>query len=236
MTKSNIPRHVAIIMDGNGRWAHERKLPRYKGHEKGIEVVEHTIDGCLLLGIAYLTLYAFSIENWNRPKDEINVLMKYLSQYLDEKRDMLHKKKIRFNAIGRLELLSEAIQKKIQRNIEETKQYNDLVFTLALSYSGRSEIVDAVKKIGHAITENRISSDEIDEKLFAEHLSTKDIPDPDLLIRTSGEQRISNFLLWQLSYSELYFTDKCWPDFTHVDLVQAVEEYKKRNRRFGDVT
>jgi len=232
---SRVPHHIAIIMDGNGRWAQKKNLPRIKGHEKGAKVVEKIIDGCLKLNIRYLTLFAFSMENWNRPKREVNHLMRYLAAYLDDKLPIMLDKNIRFNVIGRKALLPDKILKKIDRNIQRTCKNSKLTFTLALSYSGRSDIVDAAKKIAKQVKNNTLVPSKIDEKTIAENLSTFGIPDPDLLIRTSGEERISNFLLWELSYSELYFTPILWPDFSVKELEKAVNVYKKRNRRFGRI-
>jgi len=222
-------------MDGNGRWAKEHNLPRIKGHERGVESVEEAVKGCLEFGIKYLTLYAFSIENWKRPKTEIKVLMNYLSKYLDDKVDMIMKNQIRFKVIGRIQQLNQEIQDKIERNINITKDNNKLTFTLALSYSGRSEIIDAVKKICNDVKIDKVDLEEINEGIFSNYLGTCGMPDPDLLIRTSGEMRISNFLLWQISYTELYFTNKYWPDFNKDELREAIESYKKRERRFGKV-
>lgn len=232
---AGVPRHIAIIMDGNGRWAKRKRLPRVKGHEKGAQAVEVAIEGCLKLQVAYLTLYAFSMENWQRPKREVNHLMNYLANYLDEKLDVMIAKKIRFNAVGRLHLLPERIQQKITRNMAETRMNKKLTFTLALSYSGRSDIVDAAKKIARAAKAGKIQVDEIDEEMISRSLSTCEIPPPDLLIRTSGEERLSNFLLWETSYTELYFTEVLWPDFTIDELTRAVREFKNRNRRYGRI-
>jgi undecaprenyl diphosphate synthase len=230
-----LPHHIAIIMDGNGRWALRRNLPRIKGHEKGAEAVETAIEGCLKLQVRYLTLYAFSMENWKRPKREVNHLMKYLSNYLDEKLDVMIAKKIRFNAIGRLRMLPDDIQQKITRNMAETRKNEKLTFTLALSYSGRADIVDAAKNIAERVRDNTLQIDDIDEEIISLNLSTHAIPAPDLLIRTSGEKRLSNFLLWETSYSELYFTELLWPDFTIDELEKAVIEFKNRDRRYGRI-
>lgn len=232
---AGVPRHIAIIMDGNGRWAKRKRLPRVKGHERGAQAVEVALEGCLKLGVRYLTLYAFSMENWKRPKYEITQLMKYLADYLDEKLDVMLSKKIRFNAIGRLHLLPDPIQQKIMRNMAETRTNKKLIFTLALSYSGRSDIVDAVKKVAREVKAGRMPIDAIDETVISRSLSTHDIPPPDLLIRTSGEERLSNFLLWETSYTELYFTEVLWPDFTIDELTRAVKDFKKRNRRYGRI-
>jgi undecaprenyl diphosphate synthase len=229
------PEHIGIIMDGNGRWAQKRALPRIKGHERGTKTVEKIIDGCLEFEIPYLTLYAFSSENWNRPQKEIDHLMHYLSCYLDDKLDDLIKKEIRFNAIGRIYQLPNDIQKKIQRNKEQTQNNDKLVLTLALSYSGRTDIVDAVCTIVEDIRNKKIDSGSINEKLLSASLSTHGLPDLDLMIRTSGELRMSNFMLWEAAYAEFYFTPVLWPDFKVSDLQKAIDVYKKRNRRFGKI-
>ena len=233
--KKSIPQHIAIIMDGNGRWAKEQHLPRIKGHEKGVEIVEKVIEGCIEIGVTYLTLYAFSTENWNRPKEEIKVLMNYLSKYLDDKRDMMMNNEICFNAIGRIYQLREDVQEKIHRNKELTRDNKKLFLTLALSYSGRTDIIDAIKQIVDETKKNIINVEDINEDLVKRYLSTSGMPDPDLLIRTSGEMRMSNFLLWQISYTELYFTPKYWPDFSKGDLLKAIDSYKQRERRFGKI-
>lgn len=220
-------------MDGNGRWANERNLPRHEGHRHGVERVREITRACGDLGIKFLTLYAFSKENWARPKDEVSFLMKLLSNYLDAELREIQKMNVRLRMIGRMEELPVEIQSKLRRNIDHAKDNTGLTLSLALSYSARAEIVDAIKGIVNEIKAGRVSSDEITERLVSDHLYTKGIPDPDLLIRTSGELRISNFLLWQISYTELYVTDKFWPDFRKEDLIQAIEAYKRRERRFG---
>ncbi len=229
-----LPKHIAIIMDGNGRWANERHLPRYEGHRNGVERVREVIEACEDLGVKYLTLYAFSKENWSRPKDEVNFLMKLLCHYLDGELKELQKQNIRFRMIGRLNDLPVDVQKRIKRNTEATKDNTGLTFSLALSYSGRAEIVDAIKNITEEVRSGKLNVPEIDEKLVSDFLYTKGIPDPDLLIRTSGELRLSNFMLWQISYAELYITEKYWPDFKKDDLLKAIEAYKTRERRFGN--
>lgn len=230
------PKHVAIIMDGNGRWANQRHLPRTEGHRHGVERIREIIRTCSEIKIPYLTLYAFSKENWARPKDEVNFLMKLLGYYLDNELKEMQKSKIRFRMIGRVEELPVEIQKRIKRNIESTKENAGLNLTLALSYSSRSEIVDTVKKISQKIKEGDLSIDEIDEKLISDSLFTGGMPDPDLLIRTSGELRLSNFMLWQASYTEIYVTEKLWPEFGKEEFFQALEAYKARERRFGNAT
>ncbi len=230
---ATIPRHVAIIMDGNGRWAKSRRLPRIEGHRAGVESIRDTLRACNELHIPYLTLYAFSNENWQRPKDEVSFLMKLLSDYLDMEFLELKKNNIRFQVIGRIDMLPSEIQQKIIRNINETKSNTALVLTLALSYSGRLEIVDAVKTIAGKVKDGILDIQKIDEKTLEQHLYTAGLPDPDFLIRTSGEMRISNFLLWQMSYTEIYVTDILWPDFRKKDFFEAIEQYQKRERRFG---
>lgn len=231
--KPNIPKHVAIIMDGNGRWAQGRGLLRFRGHQKGADRIQKVVEEAIELGIGYITLYAFSRENWVRPKEEVEFLMGLLSRYLDQELPRLKENQIRFNMIGSLGDLPPGVQQKLQRNMQETKHFNRLVLTLALSYSGRVEIVEACRKIAEKVKAGEIEASAIDEEILQQNLYTADLPDPDLLIRTSGELRISNFLLWQISYAEIYVTEKYWPDFTKEDFRQAVEAYQKRKRRFG---
>jgi len=235
MTSSNHHHvsHIAIIMDGNGRWAKERGLPRVEGHRAGAESIREVTEACIELGVKYLTLYAFSSENWNRPKTEVDALMKLLDRFLDDKAAELDKQKIRLQAIGDLDRLPAATRKRLDRIQERTKNHQTMTLVLALSYGAREEITAAVRAIAKAAVAGEISPDQIDGELIAQHLYTKDIPDPDLLIRTSGEMRVSNFLLWQISYSEIVIVKKMWPDFRQADLFAAVEEYNKRHRRFG---
>jgi undecaprenyl diphosphate synthase len=225
--------HIAIIMDGNGRWAKERGLPRAEGHRAGAESIREVTQACIELGVKYLTLYAFSSENWNRPKNEVDGLMKLLDRFLDDKASELDKQNIRLLAIGDLDRLPAATRKRLDRIQEQTKNHQTMTLVLALSYGAREEITAAVRSIAKAVVAGEISIEEIDPELFSRHLYTKNIPDPDLLIRTSGEMRVSNFLLWQISYSEIVIVKKMWPDFRQGDLFAAVEEYKKRHRRFG---
>lgn len=232
---SNIPKHVAIIMDGNGRWARKRGLPRIKGHEVGAESVRAVVRACREMGVQYLTLYAFSVENWIRPKDEIRGLMKLLRFFLNKHEKELHENEIRLRVIGRLLDLPEDIQKELKRVVAETKKYTEGTLVLALSYGGRAEIVDAVRELAREVKKGELEPRQIDETRIAQHLYAPDIPDPDLMIRTSGEMRISNFLLWQLSYSELYVTDTLWPDFREEAFKKALEEYAHRHRRFGNI-
>ena len=230
-----LPQHIAIIMDGNGRWAKKRGLPRTAGHKAGIEVVKKTIEICNEAGIKILTVYAFSTENWKRPKKEIKFLMHYLKDFLVKYRDRLNKNNIRLNAIGQTERLPASVRKELDKTIRLTKNNQGLRFNLALSYGGRTEIIEAIKRLIKEFQDKKYNPEQIKEDLFARYLYTKDLPDPDLLIRTGGEVRISNFLLWQISYTEMYFTDKFWPDFEKQDLMQAIAEYDRRTRRFGHV-
>jgi undecaprenyl diphosphate synthase len=231
--KTNIPQHVAIIMDGNGRWAKKQGLLRAFGHESGTKSVKKIIKASAKLGIECLTLYAFSTENWNRPKLEVDTLMRVLINSLKKEVTTLQENNIKLNAIGNLEKLPQSAQKELQDVINKTQNNTRLTLTLALSYGAREEIVNAVKNISNKVKNNIISIDSIDDSIINEHLYTQNLPDVDLLIRTSGEHRISNFLLWQIAYSELYFTDILWPDFKEEDLYEAIISYQKRERRFG---
>jgi undecaprenyl diphosphate synthase len=232
----SIPRHVAIIMDGNGRWARNRGLPRIKGHEQGAEAVRECVEGCGELKIEFLTLYAFSAENWQRPKAEVMALMHLLEKFLKDKTPELLEKNVRLQAIGRLTDLPASCQKQLHKSIEQTAgNHGGLTLILALSYGARLEIVDGIKSIVRQVQEGHIDSAMIDPEMFSKHLYTRYYPDPDLLIRTSGEMRLSNFLLWQLSYTEMYVTPKLWPDFDRQDLFAAVEEFGSRQRRYGAV-
>lgn len=233
LIKEKLPAHVAIIMDGNGRWAKKKGNLRIFGHRNGVNGVRETSEGCAELGIKYLTLYAFSTENWNRPKLEVNALMELLITTINSEINTLLKNNIRLNAIGCLEDLPVKAQAKLSEAIEKTNKNTGLTLTLALSYSSKVEIIHAIKEIAIEVQENKLTPDDISEKLFEQHLTTRGIPNPDLLIRTSGEQRISNFLLWQLAYTELYFTDVLWPDFNKEELYKALFEYQNRERRFG---
>ena len=229
------PHHIAIIMDGNGRWAQERGLPRFRGHQKGAERIRDVIEASLEAGVGYLTLYAFSRENWVRPKEEIDFLMDLLSRYLDQELPKMKENEIRFNVIGCLKDLKPEIQKKLERNMAETRSYQKLVLTLALSYSGRMEITEACRKIARKAKAGELDPQSIDESTLQKELYTFNLPDPDLLIRTSGELRVSNFLLWQISYAEIYVTEKLWPDFTQEEFQKAIQAFQKRKRRFGFV-
>ena len=230
-----IPRHIAIIMDGNGRWARDRGLPRIKGHEKGADAVRACVEACGELKIEFLTLYAFSAENWQRPKTEVFALMRLLEKFLKEKTPELMEKNVRLQAIGRLTDLPQSCQRQLHESIERTAGNTGLTLILALSYGGRLEIIDGIKSLLRAIEQGHIDQAMIDVEMFSKHLYTRYYPDPDLLIRTSGEMRISNFLLWQLSYTEMYVTPKLWPDFGKEDLVEAVKEFSRRQRRYGKV-
>ncbi|MGD9873184.1 MAG: isoprenyl transferase [Kiritimatiellia bacterium] len=232
---SSIPRHVAIIMDGNGRWAKQRGLPRIKGHEAGAESVRTAVRTCKKLGIKYLTLYAFSTENWVRPRAEIEGLMGLLRYFISKEEKEFHENKVRLRVMGRMQDLPEKVQTELNRMMELTAQYDEGQLILALSYSGRTELTDAVRQIAHRVRDGKLKPDQISDKTISESLYLPDVPDPDLMIRTSGEQRLSNFMLWQLSYSELYFAPIFWPDFRESHLIEAVEDFGRRHRRFGDV-
>lgn len=230
---TNLPKHLAIIMDGNGRWAKQKGLLRALGHESGTKSVKENIKACANLGIAYLTLYAFSTENWNRPKLEIETLMKILIRSLKKELKTLQDNNIKLNAIGNLEKLPKSAQNELLDVIDKTKDNNRMTLTLALSYGSREELVNAVRNISDKVKNNIISLESIDDSIINEHLYTRNLPEVDLLIRTSGEHRISNFLLWQIAYAELYFTDILWPDFKEQDLYEAIISYQRRERRFG---
>ena len=231
--RNNLPKHLAIIMDGNGRWAKQKGFLRAFGHESGSKTVKKIIEANFNLGIEYLTLYTFSTENWNRPKLEVDTLMKVLINALKKELPTLQENNIKMNAIGNLEKLPKSAQKELLAVIDKTKNNTGMTLTLALSYGSREEIVNAIKIISDKVKNNIISIDAIDDSIINEHLYTHNLPDVDLLIRTSGEHRISNFLLWQIAYAELYFTDILWPDFKDQDLYEAIISYQKRERRFG---
>lgn len=228
-----VPRHIAIIMDGNGRWAQQRGWPRAKGHEAGAESVRAVVRACREAGVKYLTLYAFSVENWVRPREEIKGLMGLLRVFLDKNEQELHDNHIRLRVIGRLSDLPVIIQKRLKRVMEATRDYEAGTLVLALSYGGRTELVDAARAIAREAVEGKIRPEDITDATIAQHLYAPDVPDPDLMVRTSGEMRLSNFLLWQLSYAELYVTDVLWPDFREPDLRKAIEAYAGRHRRYG---
>lgn len=230
---NNLPQHLAIIMDGNGRWAKQKGMLRAFGHENGTKSVKKTVENCARLGISNLTLYAFSTENWNRPKLEVDTLMKLLISALKKELETLQKNNIKLNSIGNLEKLPKSAQKELLDVIEKTKNNSRMTLTLALSYGSREEILNAVKNIANKVKNNIISIDTIDESIINNHLYTHNLPDVDLVIRTSGEHRISNFLLWQIAYAEFYFIDVLWPDFREQHLYEAIISYQKRERRFG---
>ena len=228
-----LPKHIAIIMDGNGRWAKIRSMARTFGHENGAKSVRQVVEGCAELGVENLTLYAFSTENWNRPKLEVETLMKLLISSLKKEINTLLNNNIKLCTIGDLNTLPKRVHKELTEVMEKTKLNKRMTLTIALSYGSREELVNTVKEISIKVKNNIISAEKIDESIINEHLYTQNLPDVDLLIRTSGEKRISNFLLWQIAYAELYFTNTLWPDFSKEDLYQAIIEYQKRERRFG---
>jgi undecaprenyl diphosphate synthase len=229
----NIPQHIAIIMDGNGRWAKKKGFPRFMGHRAGMETIKKTVKSCIKLGIKYLTIYAFSTENWYRPKNEVTSLLRLLDRFLNTQINVFNKNNIKLCVIGERAKLDPGLCEKIEDFEKKTFNNDALTMNIALSYGGRQEIISAVRRIAEDVSRGAVSVPQIDEDLFSKYLYTKHCPDPDLLIRTSGEMRISNFLLWQISYSEIYVTPKLWPDFNESDLKKAIEEYQKRERRFG---
>ncbi len=233
--RASIPGHVAIIMDGNGRWAKQRHLPRVEGHRVGAESVRSIIRAAGEVGVKYLTLYAFSVENWNRPKDEVDTLMKYLARYLKNEQAELDRNNVQLETIGQLHRLPEFVQKQFFKTQKALSKNNGLTLILALSYGGRTEIVESVRSIAAKVKNGQIDAAEINEKVISEHLYTHKWPDPDVLIRTSGEMRVSNFLLWQISYAEFVITQTLWPDFRKAQFFEALEEYARRHRRFGGV-
>ena len=233
LDKKTLPKHLAIIMDGNGRWAKQQGLLRALGHENGTKSVRVVVEACAELNIPFLTLYAFSTENWNRPKREVELLMKLLVASLKKEIKTLQDNEIKLTAIGNLDTLPKKVYKELLEVIDKTKDNTNMTLTLALSYGSREELVKTVKEISLKVKNNLISRDAIDESVINNHLYTRNLPDVDLLIRTSGEQRISNFLLWQLAYAELYFTNTLWPDFTKTHLFEALLNYQNRERRFG---
>ena len=232
---SKTPRHVAVIMDGNGRWARQRGWPRSRGHLEGAKAVRECVEACLELGIEYLTLYAFSTENWQRPKEEVDTLMGLLQRFLRDYTRDLAGRGVRVQAIGRLNELPRECQDQLDHAIAATAKNQQLTTILAINYSGRTEIIDAIQRLAREVAAGKIEPGAIDAEIFSSFLYTRDWPDPDLLIRTSGEMRISNFLLWQVSYTEMYVIPKLWPDFSRQDLVDAIAEYNRRQRRYGGV-
>jgi undecaprenyl diphosphate synthase len=226
-----LPQHIAVIMDGNGRWAKRRRLPRIAGHRAGIRAVRQAVEACARLGVPYLTLYAFSLENWKRPHSEIKLLMALLREYLKKETGELNKQNIRLAVIGRVDELPKPVQADLQVALEKTRGNTGMRLTLALNYGARAELIDAVRALAEQL--KRDGATPIDEATFSQYLYTRDVPDPDLLIRTSGELRLSNFLLWQVAYSEIWVTETLWPDFTQKDLFQAIIDFQKRERRYG---
>lgn len=233
LDKNNIPKHIAVIMDGNGRWAKKKGALRIFGHQSAVKSVRDIVEGCGELGVKHLTLYAFSTENWNRPKDEVKALMELLVDTLMSEVSSLHKNNVRLNTIGNFSDLPEKCQKQLTESIKLTSQNTGLEVILALSYSGRWDITQAVRKLLYEVKDGTLKPEDLDEKKIAAALATGTRPDPELMIRTSGEMRISNFLLWQLAYSELYITEVLWPDFRKEHLFQAIQYYQQRERRFG---
>jgi len=235
LAQASLPTHVAIIMDGNGRWAKQRHLPRVEGHRHGVESVRTIVRAAGEAGIKYLTLYAFSVENWNRPKDEVDTLMKYLARYLKHEIGELNRSNVRLETIGQTYRLPEFVQDQLARTRAALAKNNGLTLILALSYGGRTELVEAIRGIARRVKDGGLEPAEITEQVVAQHLYTRNFPDPDLLIRTSGELRVSNFLLWQISYAEFVVTPTLWPDFRKPQFFAALEEYAQRHRRFGGV-
>lgn len=233
VVKNDIPAHVAIIMDGNGRWARKRNLPRTAGHSRGVRVVEEIIEAAAEAGVKVLTLYAFSTENWHRPKQEINMLLRTLQHFLKIKLEKLLRNEVRLRVMGDISQFPPVVRDLLLESQEKTKKNSRLILNLALNYGSRLEMVNAVRAIAAQLREGSLHIDELNEETFSQFLYTKDLPDPDLLIRTSGEMRMSNFMLWQLSYAELYFCDTLWPDFKKSDFLEAIAQYQKRERRFG---
>ena len=233
--RASLPQHVAVIMDGNGRWAKQHGLPRVEGHRRGADSAREIIRTAGELGIKYLTLYAFSAENWNRPKDEVEALMKYLVHYLKTETPELNKSNVHLEVIGQIYRLPENVQEHLKKSIATLSKNNGLTLVMALSYGSRIEIVDAVRRISEEVKRGKLDPADINENVISDHLWTRNIPDPDLLVRTSGEMRVSNFLLWQISYAELVITPTLWPDFKKPQFFAALEEYARRNRRFGGV-
>lgn len=234
--KTKVPQHIAIIMDGNGRWAESQSLPRAKGHIEGVRRVEEIIDTARDIGIKVITLFTFSTENWNRPENEVSLIMNILTAVLDKKLQKLKNDNIQLRTIGRTEKIPKALLETIQSVIDATKDNTGLIVNLAFNYGARVEIIDAVQNIAKAVAAGQLKAADICEETISESLYTRGLPDPDLLIRTSGEQRISNFLLWQLSYAEFYFTEKFWPDFDSNELKKAILDYQRRERRYGKLT
>lgn len=236
INKLNVPQHVAIIMDGNGRWAKQQGEDRIFGHHEGVNSVREIVEACGEIGVKYLTLYAFSTENWNRPKDEVDALMELLVSTISMETPNLNSKGVKLDVIGDIQSLPASCQKELQESIDITKNNNTVTLILALSYSSKWEIIEAVKKIASSVKENKLNISEINSSLIAQNLNTNRFPDPELMIRTSGEHRISNFLLWQLAYAEFYFTNVLWPDFRKDEFYKAILSYQNRERRFGQTS
>lgn len=234
--KGNIPKHIAIIMDGNGRWAKKRNLPRAAGHQQGIESVRHIVEVCIGLGVEVLTLYTFSTENWNRPKDEVSTLMRLIVKSLQNEADKLNRNHIKLTTIGDLSSLPEIVQKELNAALKKTAHNSQMILNLALSYSGRWELVEALKHITKQVIDGKLKVDEITEETISNNLTTAGMCEPDLLIRSGGEFRISNFLLWQIAYSEIFISNVLWPEFRCKHLLEAVQDYQSRERRFGLVS
>ena len=231
-----IPTHIAIIMDGNGRWARKKGLPRVAGHSKGVESVKDIVKACAELGVKYLTLYTFSTENWKRPKEEVSTLMRLLLRSLRDEADELNENNIKLTSIGNISALPGEVQKELYDAMDKTKNNNKMVLNIALSYSGRWELLEAVKCIAKKLENKSLIISDIDEKCISDHLTTKEFPDPDLLIRTSNEFRVSNFLLWQIAYTEFFISDVFWPEFRRKKLYEAIRNFQQRERRFGKVS
>ena len=232
----DVPTHIAIIMDGNGRWAKKRGLPRVAGHRRGVETVREIVEVCAEIGVKYLTLYTFSTENWNRPKDEVSTLMRLLLKSLKDRLEELNKNDIKLTCIGNIDSLPTVVQKQLSEDIERTKNNKRMTLNLALSYSGRWELLEAVKNISNKVAKGKLNPEDITEKIISDHLTTNNMPEPELIIRTSGEFRVSNFLLWQIAYSEFVILDVYWPEFSKENLFDAISQYQKRERRFGKVS
>lgn len=231
-----LPQHIAVIMDGNGRWAQRRHLPRVAGHRAGVQSARTVIETCARLGIPALTLYAFSMENWRRPKAEIDFLMRLLREYLRKELPVIHRNNIRLLVIGRPDQLPEAVRTDVERAMAQTAGNTGMKLAVALNYGGRAELVDAFNRILDRVRNNGLANARVDEEMISQHLYTAGLPDPDLLIRTSGEMRVSNFLLWQIAYAEIYVTETLWPDFTQTQLYEALLDFQKRERRYGGLT
>jgi undecaprenyl diphosphate synthase len=233
LSTESLPRHIAVIMDGNGRWATSRGLPRIEGHRRGVKSVRLLVEECCRLGLEQLTLFCFSSENWKRPQRELSLLMHLLEQYVIEERAEIMRQNIRFTTIGRRDGLNDGVLREVDKTIEFSRQNTGMGLCLALNYGARSEIVDAVREIARKAQTGLLDADEVNEEVVASHLYTAGMVDPDLVIRTAGEMRVSNFLLWQISYAELWVTDTCWPDFRRPELIQALKAFAARDRRFG---